>query len=160
MSLFDDPDYGWRETYFVLFERARRPEAEATAAWIEQLKQRWDVDQIRFDEHGRLESLTLRDAAASAGMDVCYVAGRDVRQQVSEFLEERAHETGTGPDDLAARLAPCDARFEVYHFERQTGGASSDEAGLDPTALFELLQRLVRFCDGVAIDPQSATVVL
>ena len=62
---------------------------------------------------------------------------------------------------LVNRLAKCDARLDVYHFERITFLADEDEEEefLDPGSLLIVLEKLAELCDGVAIDPQTGSVL-
>ncbi len=158
MSLFEDPRFQWRETYFVLFRRQRRPDAPATCRLLERLEQRFDLRDIRLDEHGRLESLTACDLAAGAGVDLCYVAGRDVCEQVAEFMRGADAGSGNLPPETCKELQQCDARFEVFHFEA-VDYLDEDDDQFDPGSLFEFLQELEAYCGGISIDPQSGTVV-
>jgi len=56
----------------------------------------------------------------------------------------------------------CNGRFDVLHFEQVTEPGDEDEAGdemLDPGAILLVLAALAKLTGGVAIDPQSGTVI-
>ncbi|MHB8864008.1 MAG: hypothetical protein ACYC6N_16510, partial [Pirellulaceae bacterium] len=59
MSLFENEEYRWRDTYFVLFHSKNRPTADATLQALEALGPRFRVQETGCDEEGRFESLTL-----------------------------------------------------------------------------------------------------
>lgn len=158
MSLFEDSRYQWRETYFVLFRRPKRPDAAATERLLERLKQQFDISDVRLDEHGRLESLTARDANSGSGMDLCYIAGSDVSEQIAEFLNDVGPGSSDVPEATRRELVQCEARYEVFHFET-VDMLADDEDQFDPGALFEFLEEIEAFCQGIGIDPQSGTVI-
>ena len=60
MSLFENDDYQWRETYFILFDEAGP--AIGRTDWnrhCDSLDPRYVVRDVRADDKGRFESLTL-----------------------------------------------------------------------------------------------------
>ena len=59
MSLFERPGYQWRETYFVLFDIAKRPNAESLSAAVAQLNKRFVIEDIRANPAGQIESMTV-----------------------------------------------------------------------------------------------------
>jgi hypothetical protein len=160
MSLFEDSQYQWRETYFVLFGRSDRPAADAVVKEIEQLGPRYELRGVAADEQGKLESLTLVSHADFAAMDVTYLSGDEVVEQVRELAQEMQGTALTEEEnERLAKLPKCDARFDVYHFEEMTFEPDGDDEMLDPGALLLVLERLARVCNGVGVDPQSGTLV-
>lgn len=156
MSLFEDQNFRWRETYFVLFPRKHRPDHQKTDQLIYHLSQSYSLSEIRLDEQGRLESVSVLSTTDHAAMDICFLAGDDVQDQVTEFLVELAPTAlSTDDQEKLELLRECDARFEVFHFERIQEG----EEFLDPSTLFNILDQLATAVSGVAIDPQAATFV-
>lgn len=157
MSLFGDDRYQWRETYFVLFRERDRPAAADATSAIGGNDGRFQITNVRADRHGRLESLTLTSPDDFAAMDLSYVSGEEVTEQVAELSREMS-ETVTTPDEREKlkRLGKCDARFDIFHFEqRGQDDDSDDDDFLDPAALLIVMDRLARACNGIAIDPQS-----
>jgi hypothetical protein len=160
MSLFEDGQYRWRETYFVLFAEQDRPTAEKVVSTLKQLKQGYELKNVVADEQGRLESLTLLSHHDNAAMDVTYLSGEEVREQVRELNDELG-DVVEGPDEKKklAQLAHCDARFDVFHFEEVSYESDEDDEVLDPGTLLIVLERLARACHGVGVDPQSGTLL-
>ncbi|MBM4093972.1 MAG: hypothetical protein FJ276_31885 [Planctomycetes bacterium] len=162
MSLFENEGYRWRETYFVLFRSKDRPSAEAIIEWIKTLGPRYEVQELRRDEQGLFESLTLLSPDDFAAMDITYIVGEEVQEQVSTLCKEVAFDRlGKQERRKWDRLKSCDARFDIYHFEQVVlpDGEEDDESFLDPGALLIVLQHIAKLCHGVGVDPQSGTLV-
>jgi len=54
-------------------------------------------------------------------------------------------------------LSKCDARFDIFHFEQIDG--QTDDAYLDPGGLLLVMQKLSELSGGVALDPQSHSLL-
>lgn len=161
MSLFGNPSFRWRETYFVMFNKKDRPTAEAVVEAIGKLDGRYQITDVRKDQAGRLESLTILAPHDFAAMDVSYLEGEDVTGQVEE-LEQDLKLAGVGAEERAKlkRVPDCDARFDIYHFEQIAGDeADEDEEFLDPSSLLNVIECLAKVCRGVGVDPQSGLVL-
>ena len=161
MSLFEDNNYRWRETYFVLFQESQRPQAEQVKKAIKELDKRYEIRDLSQDDHGNLESLTLVSPFDFAAMDITYLAGEDVIEQIGELTREMKDSVLTSEErSKLARLREFNARFDVYHFEYiMNGDEQEEDEFLDPGSLLIVLERLARICDGVSVDPQSGTVL-
>jgi len=184
MSTFDNEDYKWRETYFVLFDSSKRPSLKRTQKMLRSLSDRYVLVNLEADEQGRFNSLTVLAPDNNAALDISYVSGEEVLGQTATMIEDMKLELAdqgdqsdqsdqgdqgdqgdqeNNPDiEKYVRLAKCDARFEVMHFERVFDAGYSDEEPddmLDPGALLLILGALVELCDGVGVDPQSGTLV-
>lgn len=160
MSLFEDGRYQWRETYFVLFGQQDRPQAQVVVDSLSQLGPRYELQGVTADDQGRLESLTLLCHHDFSAMDVTYLSGEEVAEQVRELTDEmHGVSLNDGEREKLARLPECDARFDVYHFEEMTFEPDDDDELLDPGALLIVLERLARICRGVGVDPQSGTLI-
>lgn len=157
MSLFENDQYRWRETYFVLFRSSDRPTAERVERALKELGTRYEFDGVRTDDDGRFESATLISPYDFAAMDVSYMEGEDVSNQVTELTEQLKHATLSG-DELKklARLHDCDARFDIFHFEKVV---NDEDEFLDPGALLIVLEHLAELCGGVSIDGQSNSII-
>ena len=59
MSLFGNPSYQYRETYFILFEEDQRPSPDAFIAAIAELGDRYEIKEIHKDSDEQLESMTV-----------------------------------------------------------------------------------------------------
>jgi hypothetical protein len=161
MSLFEDNRYSWRETYFVFFDEKSRPSKSQMEKFLKELGGRYDVHDIRTDDDGRFESATVLAPDDYAGMDITYIGGEEVREQLDEMLEDVGKATlNVGQVDKLMKISKCDARFDVYHFEQVAfeNGGEEDEM-LDPGALLIVLERLAKVCSGVAFDPQTGTLM-
>lgn len=161
MSMFENDQYRWRETYFVLFSAANRPSVQAMEKTLTGLNAHFTLANASLDESGRLESISVLSPEDFAAVDICYVEGEEVLEQVAEMADE-LEAAGCQAGELAKleRLRACDARFDVLHFEQvlelEDGGP--DEM-LDPSALLVVLEALAGLTGGVAIDPQSGALM-
>lgn len=157
MSLFGDENYQWRETYFVLFRERDHPTAEAVVKGLSGGDSRFQVSEVRSDSEGLLDSLTLKSPDDFAAMDISYVTGEEVMEQVEELGRDLSRATLAKDErDKLRRLAMCDARFDIFHFEQVSSDhGDGEEEFLDPAALLIVMERLTRLCRGVGIDPQS-----
>jgi hypothetical protein len=157
MSLFDDERFQWRETYFVLFQHAKRPKLDAVVRLLRGLNPRCVIEASQADEQGRLENLTLLSPDDYAAIDISYMAGEDVTTQVDELAGE-LRETHDFDVEKLTKLATADARFDVMHFEQLADADEEDEL-LDPSALLAALEALADLTEGVSVDPQSGSLL-
>lgn len=157
MSLFENDQYRWRETYFVLFHSSDRPASATVERALQELGSRHEFSGARTDSDGRFEFATLESPYDFAAMDIAYIEGEDVSNQVSELNEQLKHATLNG-DELKklAKLHDCDARFDIFHFEKVV---SDEDEFLDPGALLLVLEKLAQLCNGVGIDGQSNSIM-
>ena len=157
MSLFGNPRYQYRETYFILFEKENRPSNDELIAAINELGDRYEIKEIHHDQQEVLESMTIVAASDFAGLDLTYVDGEEVLEQVAELNESFKTTTLTG-DELKkiAKIGNCRARFDVLHFEEVTG---SEDDFLDPGTLLTVVEKIAGLCDGVGIDRESLTII-
>ena len=159
MSMFENDQYRWRETYFVLFPVSRRPTLETLQQKLSRLNSRFALTNLNADESGRFESMTVLSPDDFAALDICYLEGPEVLEQGSDLADE-LDTPDCQPDDRArlARLRQCDARFDVLHFEQLVSfeGDEPDDM-LDPSALLVVLTALAEATGGLAIDPQAGT---
>ena len=157
MSLFASDQYRWRETYSVLFREVDRPSAGQLRQALEGLGEGNRVTDITTGPDGQVEAMTVLAPADFAGMDLSYVSGEEVREQIEGLKAEREKKPLSKKEQgKLQRLSECDARFDIFHFEQRTNDGDSDEDEfLDPAALLIVMDRLARACNGIAIDPQS-----
>ena len=159
MSLFENSLYRWRETYFVLFPHDKRPSAEAIRQGLQKLSGKHQIAEARENEDAQLEFLTVISPEDFSAMDLSYLEGEEVLQQIVEIREELDLDAFTSQEKSKYKLLDhCDARFEVYHFEQISDSEAwgeSEEELLDPGSLLLVLARLARLCEGVAFDPQA-----
>jgi len=164
MSLFENDEYQWRETYFILFDASKRPTCDELESLLKELNDGYEICEVRGNEDGKFESLTLLSKDDYAAMDLTCVEGDDVKDQSVELAKELRELAG--PDEMPTikRIPECTARLEVYHFEQMVfvGSSESDDEPddfMDPGSLLVVLDRLAEVCDGIVVDPQSNSLM-
>jgi hypothetical protein len=170
MSTFENQGYRWRETYFVLFDINNRPTVSQVEAALAVLNDRFELQNLQADDEGRFESVTLMSPDDFAALDICFLQGDEVDEQVAQ-LNKDMRKSGEDKSQLK-KLAAANARLDVLHFQDvlsgMAGGAitkdgEGDEDELDemfdPSALLIVLDALVELTEGVAVDPQTGTLV-
>ncbi len=158
MSTFENHDYKWRETYIVLFQSEHRPTLKQVQQRLADINSRYELVNPESDERGKFQSITLRSPQDFAAMDICYDTGEEVVEQVAEMQNELKGAVAADDRPKLAKLASCDAKFDVLHFEQVTGDAVDEEDEmLDPSALLGVLDVLAELTHGISIDPQSGS---
>ena len=156
MSLFEDSNYEYRETYFVLFDQKKLPSAEALFAAIHGLGSRYQIIE-QNEEDGAFESMSVVSQQDFSAMDIAYLEGEEVESQIVELQEQFKKTTVTKEEtEKLAKLKNFNARFDIFHFERVTGEPDNI---LDPGGLLIVLAKLSEMCDGIAVDPQSLSLM-
>jgi len=161
MSTFEDDRYRWRETYFVLFPSQRRPSLKVVEKKLAALSRRYSLENSSGDEMGNFESLTVISPDDFAAMDVCFTSGAEVLEHSEELVQELATTIEPQQKPLLKKIREYDGRFDVLHFEQIAEAAGDDESDelLDPSALLAVLEELARITAGIAVDPQSGTIL-
>jgi hypothetical protein len=165
MSMFEDSQYRWRETYFVLFASRKRPTLKAVARALSALNEHFVLKNPSTDERGRFDSLTLLSPDDFAALDICYTGGEEVLEHAASLAKEmQPAACEMRKTDALQRLLQCDGRFDVLHFERVPEQADEEEPRddesdemLDPSALLLVLGALAKITGGVVVDPQAGT---
>jgi hypothetical protein len=165
MSMFEDTQYRWRETYFVLFDSSNRPTLKTVERTLCGLNEHYVLRNLSADEQDRFDSLTLLSPEDFAALDICYTSGEEVLDHAASLAKEMepvAREMNE--TDALHRILKCDGRFDVLHFEQvpEYGEESEEEESdemLDPSALLLVLGVLAKITDGVAVDPQAGTLL-
>lgn len=157
MSLFEDSKYQYRDTFFVFFNSQNRPDIDKIEACLAELGSRYQTIQ-RKENDGAFESLTFVSPYDFSAMDIVVVEGEEVTNQITTLMDEFKRITLTGAETTKiSALGNCDARFDIFHFE-QTDGGGDDEA-LDPGGLLLVMEKLSELCEGIALDPQSHSLM-
>ena len=127
---------------------------------LEDLGRQYEVFEVRSDDEGRFDSLTLISPDDYAAMDISYVSGEEVTEQTKELVNELKQTTATETeiDDLR-RIMELDARFDIYHFEEIVTGDAEDDEFMDPGCLLQVMEELTRLVDGVGLDPASGALL-
>jgi hypothetical protein len=158
VSLFEDENYIYVDTFFVHFEQENRPTGAQVRSCIKGLGDKYETSGLR-ETGGKFESVTIRSPQDSSAMDITCVQGEEVLEQIADLMKDFKTITLSGDDHKKlTKLSRCDARFDIYHFEQQSGGAGEEEM-LDPGGLLLVMDRLTAVCEGVGLDPQSKTLL-
>lgn len=156
MSLFEDSRFQWRETYFVFFDVKERPTVAAVKKALQELKAGFVISDASETDDGKLETMTVLSHIDSSGIDMIYIEGEEVAEQLVELKKEFRGQQLTAEEKLKyERMLQATARFDVFHFEELGDSIDDDDGPLDPGTLLLVLARLAKLCHGVAIDPQS-----
>jgi len=162
MSTFEDKQYRWRETYFVLFDAKKRPKMNKLTKALLALNKRFQLSNLSSDPQGYVDSLTLISPDDYAALDICYTGGEEVLEQSAILIEDFRKLGGEeNPPVPWSQIKSYDGRFDVLHFERigEQGEEEEDDELLDPGTLLSVLKELARLTHGVAVDPQSGTFI-
>lgn len=158
MSMFENSNYRWRETYFVLFDAKKRPKLTSASKALSALNKRFQLTNLHADDKGLLDSLTIISPDDYAALDVCYTSDEEVLEQASALVDDLKK---AGPDEPPPvpweQLKKYDGRLDVLHFEQVSDEEGEDDGMLDPSTLLLVLGALAKLTAGVAIDPQAGT---
>jgi len=160
MSTFENDRYRWRETYFLLFDSSRRPSLEQMQKLLRKVNRQFELHNPRTDDDGGFESVTVLAPGAYSAMDISYLEGEEVQEQTVDLCREfRDHACSPDEHRKLEQLAACDARFDILHFEEVSEGDEEGDETFDPSALLMIVEALAKYTGGVAIDPQSGTIM-
>jgi hypothetical protein len=162
MSLFENNQYRWRETYFVLFESSRRPSLASVETLLSELSDQYLLTNLNANDAGLVESLTLVSPDDCSALDICYTSGAEVLEQGADMAQElQPADCVPGRPTISQQIQQCDARFDVLHFEQvpELIEEDEDEEMVDPGALLLVLAALARVTDGIAVDPQTGSLL-
>ena len=163
MSMFDNENYRWRETYFVFFDSSKCPSLEKLQATLRGLSDGFELANVATDPDGRFESMTILAPDSYAAIDISIVSGEEVAEQAETFVKDmKALISDQAEMKKLQRLTELDMRLDLMHFEQvvDTDGLEDDlDEMLDPGALLLVMDALVALCDGVGVDPQSGSIM-
>jgi len=97
MSMFESDSFQWRETYFVLFDSAKRPTLKKMVATLQELGGQFQLNSSQGDDDGMFESLTLLAPDDFAALDISYVEGEEVTEQGAALKKKWDPATRTTP---------------------------------------------------------------
>ena len=158
MSLFENNEYRWRETFFVLMKSSDRPLGEVLRNTLSNINRKYDLSESRTNDEAQFESITLYSPDDNAAMDITYLDGEDVMDQLEEMINDmKRNVTSDEEREIVTQLPKCNARLDIYHFEKLTfiGSDDEEEEFLDPGSLLIVLEELAGLCNGIAVDPQT-----
>jgi hypothetical protein len=160
MSMHENDQFQWRETYYVVFEEPRRPKLRDVEQKVASLRGHFQVGEGAADPAGLIESLSVLSPQDYAALEINYLDKDEVAGQVASLYDELKPADGADAPRLA-KLKRYTAGFEVMHFELMSEAAADEddpEDMLDPSALVIVLEALVKMTDGVGLDPQSGAL--
>jgi hypothetical protein len=161
--MFEDRQYQWRETYFVLFDPAKRPRLDALKKRLSGPGSHFTLTNCAADKNGLIESLTVLSPDDFAALDISYLTGDEVREEARAMAKDLISPECRGEERAKIeRLKHCTGRFDVLHFENvidRSDPGGEDEAVFDPSGLLIVLDALVALTGGIAVDPQSGTML-
>ncbi|MGY8732330.1 MAG: hypothetical protein ACKVK0_09330 [Pirellulales bacterium] len=162
MSLFDDPNYRWRDTFLVLFDDEQRPTIELALSAIQKIG-KFEMQNLSESESRYIESMTITSNVDLVGLEIFYVAGAEVVEETEALVLELTEDALLlGNEDSLTQLSTANARFDILHFEQITENAnepSDDNELMDPGSLLAVTAALASLVNGVAVDPSSASFV-
>lgn len=162
MSTFERDGYQWRETYFVFFDRSRRPTLKQIEKLLHRLSKRFKIEAGTADEEGHFESVSLVSDSDFAAVDIAYEEGEEVVEQAANLAKEfKLSQLDPEEKVKLQQLTKFDARFDLLHFEHTAAEDPLDDGDemLDPSALLLVLDAVVELTDGVGVDPASGSFV-
>src|SRR5437867_12123558 len=98
MSTFENDRYRWRETYFLLFDSAKRPAMEQVQKLLKKVNRQFEIHNPRVDDDDGFESVTVLAPSAYAALDISYVDGEEVQEQTVELCRE-FRDSAASPDE-------------------------------------------------------------
>lgn len=161
MSTFEREGFQWRETYFIFFSAQRRPKLKQIERALKNLSGRFELSGGSAADADAFESLTLLSPDDHAAIDISYVAGEEVAEQVAMLKREiKSSALDADEKQKLARLPTLDAKLDLLHFAEVSDGEDDplDEM-LDPSALLLVMESLVQLTGGVGVDPQSGSLI-
>ncbi len=161
MSSFERFGYQWRETYFVFFDRTRRPTLAQVKKRLHRLGKQFRLDGETADSDGEFETISLVSDSDFAAVDLAYEEGDAVVQQARALAKEfKPNQLDPREREQVALLKQCNARLDLLHFENKAAEDPLDEDDemLDPSALLLVLDAMVELTGGVGIDPASGSL--
>ncbi len=157
MSLFEDDQYEYCDTFFIYLKDENRPSLEAVTGALRTLGHRCVVENVKEDS-GKFASATIKFASDCSAMDIVYVQGSEVKAQLAEIQEELRLMTLTQETTKSLKkMSQCESRFDIFHFEEQN--PNTEDEFLDPGGLLTVIGKISSTCDGVGYDPQSQDTI-
>jgi hypothetical protein len=110
----------WRETYFIVFPRDRRPLLAEVQQALQATDERLRLENLAADAGGRVESLLVESPEDHAAVEISYEVGDAVVEQNLQWAKQIRQEA---THEQLQLLLTCDARLDVAHFERIAAGS-------------------------------------
>ena len=112
MTVEDNDQLEWRDTYFILFQQSGRPTLTQVEAAITDASPRLKLENLEADEDGLFESVLVQAPQDNAALEISYETGDAVIQQSADLAKQLKRELErqtAGPDVAGGRTARRDA---------------------------------------------------
>ncbi len=161
MSMFDHPEYEWRETFFLFHRPDKRPMAADVKQSLMVANPGFEICELHGNDEGELASMTVIATETYSAIDLSYAESDDLGEQIAELKQEL---TPIDDDERKKmnRISGSDMRLDLLHFERMIPGSEDgDDTGgfFDPGALILIINTIAKMSEGVGVDPVSATIM-
>jgi hypothetical protein len=164
MSVDDNDQLEWRDTYFILFQQSRRPTLTQVEAAILEASSRLRLENLEADEDGMFESVLVQAPQDNAALEISYETGDAVVEQSTDLAKQLKGELSAAQ---LKQMVRSNARLDVMLFEQVREGAWGDQeddedwetSGLDPSSLLGVVEALAKLTGGLPIDPASGSVM-
>lgn len=168
LSMDSQPDdqLEWRDTYFILFDRAHRPSLAQVKSAISETSRRLQLSNLEADPDGMFESMLVHAPQDNAALEISYESGEAVVEQSADLAKQLGEDLSAGQ---LKQMRAANARLDVMLFERVSHDAWSESAGdeeddldaeaLDPASLLGVVEALAKLTKGLPIDPASGGIL-
>ncbi|MGD9635479.1 MAG: hypothetical protein AB7G28_12030 [Pirellulales bacterium] len=153
----------WRDTYFILFQQSTRPTLTQVEAALSGAGRNLTLENLEADEDGMFESVLVQAPDDHSALEISYETGDAVVEQSAALAKQLKSEASA---DQLKKLLRADARLDVMHFERVSGGDdfgddADEEFGepVDPASLLNVVEALAKLTKGLPIDPASGAIL-
>ncbi|MEK6270335.1 MAG: hypothetical protein N2B57_06210, partial [Planctomycetales bacterium] len=100
MSLFDNPEYRWRETYLLFHKKKQRASADSIRQAIAGIRGSYQIEQLVANENGDFESAMVFAEEAFSAIDMSFTEDDQIGEQILDIQTEMK-EVLEDPEDLA-----------------------------------------------------------
>ena len=152
----------------MLFDSGKRPTLRHVEKVLHGLSDRFQLTGGMADEDGRFESLDLLAPDDYAALSTSATSRAKKCWSRPPALAKELKRVGRRPrtDGPGGRLAKCDARFDMLHFEEMTAATAGRNGrgrrirrDARPRRCCIVLDALAELTKGIGVDPQSGTLV-
>lgn len=174
-TLFDNPEYEWRETLFVLFDGGKHPpltyEQLQTLA-TEDPFSFLEITSPRYTPEGLLKRALFLSPETHSAVEIQYRQGRAVLEQSMAFYESTRAILDDDERRLWQKILHLSSCYELVYFEKPDLKSKvaapmpdvlpfepEDMTFYDPGTLLFLMEKLTQRTCGAAVDPQSGMIL-
>ncbi|MDR3109304.1 MAG: hypothetical protein LBU65_06405 [Planctomycetaceae bacterium] len=128
MSLFEDPDYEWRETYFVFTDKKHRPSQHDVKHGLRRSMPSLKIRLERKSIDGGLDFLSVVSDESHSGIDIIWSAGEFLGAELDALAIEL--EKTASPRDLQQikKIKHATAKIEIMHFGHIIKGTPTENS--------------------------------